>query len=110
MGDRDLLAGVVANLVENALKHSGPGTQVRVEAARDGDSVSIRVDDNGRGVPPAVLERLGTRFYRLDSRTPGFGLGLATVRAIVHLHGGSLGFADASPGLSVRIRLPAAGG
>ena len=110
MGDRDLLAGVVANLVENALKHAGPGVRVRVDASREGDSVAISVDDNGRGVPPALLERLGTRFYRLDRSIPGFGLGLATVRAIVHLHGGSLSFGDAAPGLSVRVRLPAAGG
>ena len=110
MGDRDLLAGVIANLVENALKHTGPGARVCVEADRDGDSVAIHVDDNGRGVPPALLERLGTRFYRVDGSIPGFGLGLATVRAIVHLHGGSLSFGDAAPGLLVQIRLPAAGG
>jgi len=108
MGDRDLLAGAIANLVDNALKYSGRGAQVRVVAEREGDSVVLCVEDSGPGVPEPLLERLGARFYRLDRSTPGFGLGLASVRAVAHLHGGSLRFGDAAPGLSVQIRLPAA--
>jgi signal transduction histidine kinase len=106
-GDRDLLAGALANLVENALKYTGSGARIHLRAAREGDAVVLSVRDNGPGVPAGVLERLGTRFYRVDRSLPGFGLGLASVRAVVKLHGGSLQFADAAPGLSVEIRLPA---
>ena len=107
-GDPDLLAGAIANLVENALKYAGRGARVRADAVREGDEVAIRVEDSGQGVPAAQLDRLGSRFHRLDRNVPGFGLGLASVRAVVQLHGGSVQFADAAPGLSVRIRLPAA--
>jgi signal transduction histidine kinase len=69
--------------------------------------VVLTVKDNGPGVPERDFDRLGTRFYRLDRSLPGFGLGLTSVRAIVQLHGGSLAFKDAAPGLSVQIRLPA---
>jgi signal transduction histidine kinase len=107
LGDRDLLAGAIANLVENALKYTSRGARIRVDASRERDSVVLTVKDNGPGVPASVFDRLGTRFYRLDRSIPGFGLGLASVRAVVQLHGGSLEFADAAPGLSVQIRLPA---
>lgn len=107
LGDRDLLAGAVANLVDNALKYSRRGARIRVAATREGDEVVLIVSDDGPGVPPQAVERLGTRFYRLDRNLPGFGLGLTSVRAIVSLHGGTLEFEDARPGLSVRIRLPA---
>ena len=107
LGDRDLLAGAVANLVDNALKYTPGGARIRVGAVLEGDDVVLTVSDDGRGVPGPAIERLGTRFYRLDRSLPGFGLGLTSVRAIVSLHGGSLEFQDAGPGLSVRIRLPA---
>src|SRR5690606_23241654 len=107
LGDRDLLAGVAANLVENALRYAGSGARVRVGAARDGDDAVLSVVDNGPGVPPAALEQLGTRFFRLNRSLPGTGLGLASARAVVKLHGGTIGFADARPGLAARIRLPA---
>ena len=108
LGDRELLAGVIANLVENALKYTGQGARISVMAGRQGDVVVLTVKDNGPGVPAQAFERLGTRFYRLDRSIPGFGLGLANVRAVVQLHGGSVEFSDAAPGLSVQIRLPAA--
>jgi signal transduction histidine kinase len=107
LGDRDLLAGAVANLLDNALKYSSPEARIHVGAAREGDCVVLTVKDNGPGVPERDFDRLGTRFYRLDRSLPGFGLGLTSVRAIVQLHGGSLAFKDAAPGLSVQIRLPA---
>ncbi len=107
LGDRDLLAGAIANLVENALKHTRRGAQIEVDAMRQGDAVVLTVKDNGPGVPATMFQQLGTRFCRLDRSIPGFGLGLASVRAVVQLHGGSLHFVDAAPGLSVQIRLPA---
>ena len=107
LGDRDLLAGAAANLLDNALKYTRRGAQIHVGAVREGDAVVLTVSDDGPGIPGPALARLGTRFYRLDRSIPGFGLGLTSVRAVVKLHGGSLEFQDVGPGLSVRIRLPA---
>jgi signal transduction histidine kinase len=66
------------------------------------------VQDNGPGIPAAEYERIGVRFHRLDRSTPGHGLGLASVQAVVALHGGRLQFADARPGLRACIDLPMA--
>ena len=60
------------------------------------------------GIPSAEYERLGVRFHRLDHSTPGHGLGLASVQAVVALHGGRLQFGDARPGLRACIDLPTA--
>jgi len=108
LGDRDLLAGAISNLVENALKYTRRGARIRVGAERVGEAVVLTVEDDGTGVPAHLLKHLGTRFYRVDRSLPGFGLGLASVLAIARLHGGSVEFADASPGLAVRLSLPAA--
>jgi signal transduction histidine kinase len=109
LGDRDLLASAVANLVDNALKYSAqtPGARVEVAVRAKDDRVELTVRDNGPGVPAAALARLGQRFFRLDERLPGTGLGLASVGAIAQLHGASLVFEDAAPGLRVRLTLPA---
>jgi signal transduction histidine kinase len=64
------------------------------------------VQDDGPGVPPQELQRLGTRFHRLQPEAPGQGLGLASVQAVAALHGGRLSFEDAGPGLRVAIVLP----
>lgn len=109
LGDRDLLASAIANLVDNALKYSAqtPGARVEVAVRAHDGTVELCVRDNGPGVPAAALARLGQRFFRLDERLPGTGLGLASVSAIVQLHGASLAFEDAAPGLRVRMKLPA---
>ncbi|MCT9127760.1 sensor histidine kinase [Cupriavidus gilardii] len=106
-GDPDLLAGALANLVENAVKYAGRPARIHV-AARAGDGIaSLTVRDDGVGIPADQLPRLGTRFHRLHRETHGYGLGLASVRAIVGLHGGSIVFRDALPGLAAHIELPA---
>jgi signal transduction histidine kinase len=107
-GDSDLLAGVVANLVDNALKYAGRGAVVRVGTAVAGGHVVLTVQDDGPGVPASEYPRMGTRFHRLDRATPGHGLGLASVQAVVALHGGQLRYGDAHPGLRVEIDLPVA--
>jgi signal transduction histidine kinase len=101
LGDRNLLASAVANLVDNALKYAGSGASVRVRAIQDRDTVSIVVHDNGPGIPAAERSRVVDRFYRLDhSRSlPGNGLGLSIVTAIASLHWGKLYLDDANPGL-----------
>jgi signal transduction histidine kinase len=106
-GDGDLLANAVANLIDNAIKYTPSGGRVHLETHRDGASVSITICDNGRGIPEDERERVGARFYRLDRAIPGWGLGLASVRAIARLHGGTLQLLDAQPGLLARLVLPA---
>lgn len=109
-GDRDLLAGVVANLLDNALKYGGPGCTVRVGTQWLGGQALLTVQDDGLGVPPAGRAQLGTRFVRLRPEVAGHGLGLASVQAVVALHGGQLHYEDAAPGLRVCIALPSGGG
>jgi signal transduction histidine kinase len=113
VGDRDLLAQAVGNLVDNALKFTPPGGTVRIAAgATTRDHVDIRVEDTGPGLAPLDRARAGERFFRADASrgTPGSGLGLSLVRAVAHLHGGDLRLGDAAPGttapgLSATIRL-----
>ncbi|WP_454907536.1 sensor histidine kinase [Variovorax gossypii] len=109
LGDRDLLAGAAANLLDNALKYAGGGATVRIGTHTVDGRAQLFVQDNGPGVPPAEFERIGVRFHRLDRSTPGHGLGLASVQAVVALHGGRLQLGDAAPGLRVCIDLPMAG-
>jgi signal transduction histidine kinase len=110
LGDRNLLASALVNLIDNALKYAGSGATVRVRAAQEPDTVSIVVQDDGPGIPSAERSRVVDRFYRLDrSRSlPGNGLGLSIVTAIASLHWGKLYLEDAKPGLIARIVLPRA--
>jgi signal transduction histidine kinase len=112
---RELLGQALANLIDNAIKHSAPvegephpPLKVVVTTARDGDSLVLRVADNGPGIPPEDRDRALQRFVRLEkSRTqPGSGLGLSLVAAVVRLHHGSIELGDGNPGLVVTIRLP----
>lgn len=101
VGDRDLLAQAVGNLLDNALKFTPPGGRVRLTArALPRDGIEIAVADSGPGLPAEDRARAGERFFRADASrgTPGSGLGLSLVRAVAHLHGGDLSLADAEPG------------
>jgi heavy metal sensor kinase len=93
-GDRERLEQVVSNLVDNAMKFSGPGSAVRLQTWRDGGEAGLVVADGGPGIPPDQLPRVFDRFYRVDparSRNGGgSGLGLAICREIVEAHGGRL--------------------
>lgn len=106
MGDADLLAGALANLVDNALKFTGPGARVEISTRQHEGHAVLTVVDSGHGVHSHHLKHLGTRFFRLEPQVPGSGLGLASVRAIILLHGGKLSFETAQPGLCARIALP----
>ncbi|QHE88218.1 HAMP domain-containing sensor histidine kinase [Hydrogenophaga sp. BPS33] len=109
-GDRDLLAGAIANLLDNALKYAGPGAAIRIGTQETPGGVMLTVQDNGPGVPEEELARLGARFHRLHhADAPGHGLGLASVQAVATLHGGRLRFEDAAPGLRAVIELPRPG-
>lgn len=110
LGDKNLLTSALVNLTDNALKYAGSGATVRVRATQDRDTVSMIVQDDGPGIPPAERSRVTERFYRLDqSRSlPGNGLGLSIVAATTSLHWGKLELEDAMPGLIARIVLPRA--
>ncbi|MEG2999018.1 MAG: HAMP domain-containing sensor histidine kinase [Comamonas sp.] len=109
LGDGDLLASALANLVENALKYAcqEPGGQITITAQQHAAVVELRIRDNGPGVPPERLHQLTHRFFRAHERQPGHGLGLSSVQAIVALHDGQLSFANLHPGFEVRLTLPA---
>lgn len=106
MGDRDLLAGAISNLVDNAFKYCAAGACIRIEAREISGQATIEVVDNGPGIALDKRDRIGERFYRLNRDVPGYGLGLATVIAIAQLHGASFEVLDANPGLCVRVQFP----
>ena len=111
--DRDRIAEVLANLLENALRHTPAGGTVTLAAARDGDAALLTVTDTGEGLDPNELERIFERFYRTDTaRTRdrgGSGIGLTISRALVEAHGGRLWAESTGPGGGTRLscRLPA---
>jgi signal transduction histidine kinase len=105
-GDRELLAQMVANVVENAIKHSPAGAFVRLTTAQSPSAIAVTVIDSGPGIPIADRQRVFQRFYRLERScsTPGSGLGLSLVEAIAALHQVSIELADNRPGLRVALR------
>ena len=106
LGDQHLLTQMIANLVENALRHSPPGTRIEVTLARSDNSVLLKVSDNGPGIPAEERDKVFRRFYRLEKSrtTPGNGLGLSMVRAIAELHSAEVTMSDNNPGLRVLLR------
>jgi signal transduction histidine kinase len=92
--DQERLHQVVANLVENAVRHSPKGGTIAVSASRRADRVAIEASDDGPGIPDDEVARVFERFYRPDtarsSRDGGAVLGLAIAKWIVDLHGGEI--------------------
>ena len=109
-GDRDQLFQVVVNLLDNALKYAPAGSEVATRLQECDEGVVLEIADCGPGIPEADRERVFDRFQRLETHrgSPGVGLGLSLVRAIVHRHGGRIALLDSAPGLRVRVILPTA--
>jgi signal transduction histidine kinase len=118
-GDRDaklplrprMLEVVAENLIENALRYSGPGTTLRFAVEHDGEETALVAADDGVGVDETDLPRLFERFYRTDRAraSRGTGLGLAIVKHIVTSAGGSVeALRSSGGGLEIRCRFPAA--
>jgi len=105
-GDKDLLAGILANLIDNALKYAGSPAKLTISVRETSEAVSIIVQDNGPGIAAHERSKVVQRFYRLSSNRSGSGLGLSIVSAFTQLHDGTLFIEDAHPGLKVRIELP----
>ena len=89
-GDRALLFEALSNLLSNSIKFTPPGGEVILRATDDNGSPLIEVLDTGPGIPEAERVAVFQRFYRVDDKHSGFGLGLSIVAAIVNLHGFSL--------------------
>jgi two-component system sensor histidine kinase CpxA len=110
-GDASLLRRVAENVLVNALFYKPDDTAVDAILERSGDLARLVVRDRGPGVPPSALAHLFEPFYRVDDararNTGGVGLGLAICKRAVELHGGRISAVNASPGLAVRIELPA---
>ena len=109
-GDEDLLRRLVSNLLQNAVQHTPPGGQVTVTLTADAEAVSIRVIDEGPGVPESDRVRIFDRFVRLDAArsTTGTGLGLPIARWIVEAHHGTLVLeSSGASGSTFRATLPA---
>jgi signal transduction histidine kinase len=100
--DPDRLGQVLANLLDNALRHSHHGDSVVVTARDTHDDVTVAVSDTGDGIPHEHLTRLFDRFYRVDAARDrehgGAGIGLAIAKAFVEAHGGSIKADSGGPG------------
>ncbi|MEW6583729.1 MAG: ATP-binding protein [Actinomycetota bacterium] len=112
--DEDRMGEVLANLIDNALRHTPAGGRITVSAAGRGDGVELAVADTGDGIAPEHLERVFERFFRTDRAraraTGGSGIGLTIARAIVEALGGRIHAESAGVGRGARmvVRLPAA--
>jgi signal transduction histidine kinase len=110
-GNRQLLAQMITNLLENALKYVPAGGRVNVSVASTGAGISLSIADNGPGIPAAERAAALRPFVRVGdpaSQPAGSGLGLSLAAAVARLHGAQLLLDDNSPGLVVRCVFPAA--
>jgi two-component system sensor histidine kinase CpxA len=110
--DAPLLARAIGNLVRNAVRYAGDAGLICVTARREGEQVLVLVEDDGPGVPPDALDRLGEPFFRPEvartRETGGVGLGLSIVRSSVAACGGEVRFANRTPrGFRAEVRLTA---
>jgi signal transduction histidine kinase len=108
-GDRRLLERLVANLVENAVRHNRDGGAVEVRTSEVAGHSTVEVRNDGEVIPPEALSSLLEPFQRLDrgARGDGVGLGLSIVRSVAEAHGGSVELrARPAGGLVVRVSLP----
>ena len=104
-GDKELLVQMIANLIDNAVRHTPPGTRIAVEGERTPAGIALSVSDNGPGVATGEMAAIFQRFYRAGwaQRSSGTGLGLALVAAIADLHGLDCRASDNRPGLRVTL-------
>lgn len=108
MGDAALIPQLLANLIENAIAHTPPGTRIDLGLRVAAESCILSVADNGPGVSDADAPHLFERFFRSDASrgTPGAGLGLALVAAIAELHGAHPHITRTIGGLAIEIAFP----
>lgn len=107
VADPDRLKQVFINVLDNAIKYSGRGGSVRVEAADMGQKVQIVMSDNGVGISREDLAKVKTKFFRANRTRPGSGIGLALADEIMHRHHGRLDIdSELGRGTTVTLTLP----
>jgi signal transduction histidine kinase len=107
-GDGELLLQMIANLVENAIRHTPSNTRIALALENSPQGIIASVEDSGPGIPVDQREKVFEHFYRLDTSraTAGNGLGLALVSAVASLHGIRISLQDNKPGLKVMLTFP----
>jgi signal transduction histidine kinase len=111
-GARDELHRLTLNLLENALRHTAPGTAVEATVERHNGEVILSVEDDGPGIPPELRDKVFERFFRGDGdRSGSSGLGLSIVRAVATSHDGTVSLEEPLDGRGARfvVRFPALG-
>jgi signal transduction histidine kinase len=111
-GVRDELHRLTLNLLENALRHTDPGTAVEATVERMNGEVVLSVEDDGPGIPPELHDKVFERFFRgAGDRSGSSGLGLSIVRAVARSHGGTVALAEPLDGRGARfvVRFPSRG-
>lgn len=110
LGDAGSLHELLDNLIDNAMRYGGPNVRITVSLlVSDEGEPLLRVEDNGPGVAPDALGRLGERFYRVPgAREGGSGLGLAIVKQIASQHRARVTLENLRPGFCVTVHFPAA--
>ena len=109
MGQSDLLAELVGNLIDNAIRYSGDGAVITVRVACEAGQALLQVIDNGPGIDVGERDAVFERFYRSEATqaVEGSGLGLSIVREIARVHGASIALSEApGGGLVVSVRFP----
>lgn len=107
-GDKHLLAQAFANLLDNAVKYSPKETGIKIYGKIHNGVAEFSIIDEGPGIPEKYHEKVKQRFFRLEASrtTPGSGLGLSLVDAVMKLHKGELEFYNNNPGLKVVAKFP----
>jgi len=105
--DLDRLHQLLANLLDNAARHSPSGGEVRLSAERLGDDVRLAVGDEGPGIAAADRSAVFERFTTSAAHSSGTGLGLTISRWVAELHGGTIAVADSERGCRIQVTLPA---
>lgn len=108
LGNRELLAQAIGNLLDNARIHTPPGTAIRLSVQAGRGVAELSVSDNGPGVRASDRNRILQRFVRGEASrtTPGAGLGLSLVAAVTSAHGGDTVVSDDEPGFRITLTLP----
>jgi signal transduction histidine kinase len=109
IGDADLLSQMIANLIENALRHTPPGSRIDIAVVcLPSGRAELSIADDGPGIPADLRDKVFQRFYRLEQsrHTPGNGLGLSLVAATAQLHRVTITLSDNRPGLKVSLLFP----
>jgi signal transduction histidine kinase len=110
-GEPALLERMIANLIDNGIRHNEPEGWLRVSTSAEGGRVRVAVANGGPRIDPAVAATLTEPFRRLDRGAGGFGLGLSIVRSVVEAHRGTVEVsAPEEGGLAVRVELPGVAG